>query len=627
MEKNHHLPKLILKRSTWIIALLLIAWMLFRLQVELLWFSQFGWQSIIIRRFVIQLIGLVISSGFIIICHKWQSRWKVLKSNEIKDQIAKPLVGTKYGLSLITSLLAIAITVAILLQITWTSLLNPLSLEKLWSNELILNIIRFLPISVVILLVILVLNVSRSKDIIQFIASILFITVSTRSWGLWSLAIAIPPSGIREPLHGADISFALAKFPALCLGLGVITIYLILTLANSFWFYLTKDSRVSDWSSPELTREQKNHLKPLCSLIALSGASLIWISRHQLLWEGNGIVPGAGWLDVHLILPLRTLSAICILIFSISLITPKYRRLRRVARFSSIILGLFSVFFELTLGPLLQWMLVKPRELYLESKYIERSISATRSAFQLDSISTRFIKPRSRLTKKDLVTGEGTLRNIRLWDSKPLLATNSQLQQLRVYYRFSGAAVDRYSLRPNSPERQQVIISAREIDHESLPETSRTWLNRHFVFTHGYGFTLSPVNTKAKDGLPDYFIKDIGNSIKVEGKKSLAITRSDVKNAIPIGRSAIYYGRITAPYAVAPSKIEELDYPEGDQNIFNHYEGSGGVRLMNPLERIAAAIYLVEPRLLNTGSLTKDSKLLLRREVKKRVKAIAPFRQ
>ena len=106
---------------------------------------------------------------------------------------------------------------------------------------------------------------------------------------------------------------------------------------------------------------------------------------------------------------------------------------------------------------------------------------------------------------------------------------------------------------------------------EALPGTSKTWLNRHFVFTHGYGFTLSPVNTKALDGLPDYFISDLGESTKIEGSKALGINKLDVSSAIPIGRAAIYYGTLSSPYAVAPTNIEEFDYPEGDQNIYNHY--------------------------------------------------------
>ena len=158
-----------------------------------------------------------------------------------------------------------------------------------------------------------------------------------------------------------------------------------------------------------------------------------------------------------------------------------------------------------------------------------------------------------------------------------------------------------------------------------IPKTSRTWLNRHFVFTHGYGFTLSPVNTKALDGLPDYFIRDLGESTRIDGSPTLKIKRSDVVKYIPIGRAALYFGILPSPYAIAPTKLQEFDYPVGDQNIYTHYRGSGGIQLSSLLSKIASSVYLFEPRLLNTGALTNDSKLLLRRDVRQRVKAIAPF--
>ena len=70
---------------------------------------------------------------------------------------------------------------------------------------------------------------------------------------------------------------------------------------------------------------------------------------------------------------------------------------------------------------------------------------------------------------------------------------------------------------------QQVLIAARELDTSALPKGSRTWLNRHLVFTHGYGFTVSTVNAFGPDGLPLYFVKDLGRSGKVQGIPQLGI--------------------------------------------------------------------------------------------------------
>ena len=50
-----------------------------------------------------------------------------------------------------------------------------------------------------------------------------------------------------------------------------------------------------------------------------------------------------------------------------------------------------------------------------------------------------------------------------------------------------------------------------------------------------------------------------------------------------------------------------------------------GVPLRQFWQRVAASIYLAEPRLLSTGSLNSESRLQLRRDVKQRVSALAPF--
>ena len=170
-----------------------------------------------------------------------------------------------------------------------------------------------------------------------------------------------------------------------------------------------------------------------------------------------------------------------------------------------------------------------------------------------------------------------------------------------------------------------MIVSARELDQSALPRRSKTWQNRHFIFTHGYGFTVSPVNERRDDGLPSYFIKGLGTETKIAGNPALGIDRSEVQEEIPVGDAALYYGMLPSPYAIAPTDIAEFDYPEGDINVMTHYKGSGGVSIGSWLQRCAAAVYLREPRLLFTNAINVDSKLLIRRDVRSRVKAIAPF--
>jgi uncharacterized membrane protein (UPF0182 family) len=281
---------------------------------------------------------------------------------------------------------------------------------------------------------------------------------------------------------------------------------------------------------------------------------------------------------------------------------------------------------EAVLLPMMQLLIVKPRELERELPYLARSIKATRQAFQLDRIRGRNVNPNQRLTRADVMASQATIRNIRLWDSQPLQATNRQLQRLRVFYTFSEPAVDRYDLGQAAVlGRQQVILTAREIDTSALPAAARTWLNRHLVFTHGQGFTVAPVNTSGNDGLPEFFISDLGTPPRIAGSPQLGINRNMVVRGIPIGNWSLYFGAIPLPYALAPTDVEEFDYPQGDENFYTNYSGSAGIPLGNHPARLAAALYLGEPRLLVRGALNAETRLLLRREVRQRLRALAPF--
>jgi uncharacterized membrane protein (UPF0182 family) len=359
----------------------------------------------------------------------------------------------------------------------------------------------------------------------------------------------------------------------------------------------------------------------MAAMVLVLLAGQCWLSRHALLWHQHGIVAGAGWLQRAVTQPFRLLLTLELLLMALALLLPSSNVLRR----RLLVALAVTLALEFTLTPFSRWLILRPQELSLQTPYLEEAIRSTRHAFQLDGINRVSYKPEPSLTRADLEQGASTLSNLRLWDSAPLLETNRQLQQLRVYYRFPQASVDRYPLLRRGDTPQQVILSARELDQSALPRRSQTWLNRHFVFTHGYGFTVSPVNTHGDDGLPEYFIRDLGSDTRIQGNRELGIEREDVERAIPVEDAALYFGMLRSPYAVAPTRVDEFDYPEGDLNVYTHYRGSGGLPIGHWLQRAAAATYLLEPRLLTAGSIDQSSKLLIRREVRERVHAIAPF--
>ena len=161
------------------------------------------------------------------------------------------------------------------------------------------------------------------------------------------------------------------------------------------------------------------------------------------------------------------------------------------------------------------------------------------------------------------------------------------------------------------------------MNYDSVPEEAKTWINKHLIYTHGYGFTISPVNKVGAGGLPDYFVKDIGTGITDAG--TLKTSGENIENSIPIGKPRIYYGEIANTYVMTSTKTKELDYPSGNENVYNIYDGNGGVKIGAWWQQLLFAEYLKDWQMLLTWNITPQTKLLFRRNIRERIQAIAPF--
>jgi uncharacterized membrane protein (UPF0182 family) len=512
------------------------------------------------------------------------------------------------------------------------------------------------------------------------VTAIAFGLISSHHWSYLLQALYGQPFGITDPLFGADISFYVFTLPLLNLvefwAIGLLGFGILFTLLA----YLLAGRSLSEGRFEGVNVQELRHLSGLLgNVLAATGVSFA-LSGFELLYAARRVTYGAGFTDVWVRLPLNGVLACLGLLLALSLqiYALTGRRLgvwlalgavhlgrrptadlaRSHPRVRTILGGVMAyaiaaVFLVEAVPETVQRLIVQPNELARERPYIARNIEYTRRAFRLDQMETREFDPGGNLTYEDLLQDEDTVRNIRLWDTRPLLETNRQLQQIRPYYRFADGDIDRYLLpKMNNPDAiaptvprdrqwlQQVILSARELDTESLPERARTWVNQHLVYTHGYGFTLSPVNEAGPGGLPKYFVSDIGTeraiaqpalpanlppSPALDANAEPVIPAALPNPGIPTDRPRIYYGELANTYAIAPTLVDELDYPSGSDNAYNHYAGEGGIPLHYPWQRWLFATYLRDWQMLFSRSFTPDTKVLLRRNITQRLRAIAPF--
>jgi hypothetical protein len=271
----------------------------------------------------------------------------------------------------------------------------------------------------------------------------------------------------------------------------------------------------------------------------------------------------------------------------------------------AIILFLILFIFGRGLYPaFVQRFKVIPNEIVLERPYLERNIQYTRMAYQLDTIEERDFPAEESLTREDLRRNDLTIKNVRLWNDAPLLQTYGQLQEIRTYYKFFDVDNDRYMI---NGEYRQVMISPRELSYQALP--SRTWVNEHLTYTHGYGVVVGPVNRVTAEGLPEFFIKDI----PPVSSANLKITRPE-----------IYYGETSNDYVFVRTKAPEFDYPVGDKNVYSQYEGKGGVPL-SFLRKLLFAARFGSVTILLANEITDESRIMYYRRARERVARIAPF--
>ncbi|PMB44681.1 hypothetical protein CEN40_13590 [Fischerella thermalis CCMEE 5205] len=443
-----------------------------------------------------------------------------------------------------------------------------------------------------------------------------------------------------DPLFNRDISFYVFSLPIWeLLKFWFLGIF-VYSLASVSLIYLRSSNSLSEGWFPGFSVPQRLHLNALTSLLMLVVGLHYWLLRYELLYSKSGFNFGASYTEVNVQLPIYTgLSVLAVaiavyLLWRIYILSKRQKTRLRPIPFPRQLIYLLALYVALAglsgeiLPTIVQRLVVQPNELAQERPYIARTIALTREAFNLNAIDAETFDPQGQLTAADLKENQQTIRNIRLWDSRPLLQTNRQLQQIRPYYKFPGADIDRYTLlrdiEKQTTEYQQTIIAARELDYGDVPQQAQTWINKHLIYTHGYGFTLSPVNVVGPGGLPYYYVKDIG--VEDTGSQgSLQITTEEIRASIPINQPRIYYGEITDTYVMTGTKTQELDYPSGNENVYNVYDGRGGISIGAMWRRLLFAQYLKDWQMLLTRNFTSQTKLLFRRTIRDRVQVIAPF--
>lgn len=426
-------------------------------------------------------------------------------------------------------------------------------------------------------------------------------------WETFRLALTKVSFGIPDAQFGLDVGFFVFVLPALRVVSDWLFGVLVLTLLVTALVHLYDGGIRPTERLRGFDPHVKAHISVLLGLIVASKAFDYWLSIYELDYSPRGQVLGASYTDVHAQIPAYWILIVIAAVVGVLLILNiRYKGWRLPLVGLGVWIGA-SVIVGAIFPAVIQQLIVAPNELAFEKPYIQRNITTTRQAFDLGSVIATGFAATSDLTATDLEEATSTVKNIRLWDPNVVVDSYKQLQEIRFYYDFNDVDIDRYTI---DGVRQQALISAREMNTTQLSEQAKTWINRHLVYTHGYGVVVSPVNTVSPDGLPELYVKDLPPK-----------SATDLK----VTRPGIYFGEETGDYAIVGGTQKEFDYPVGGENATTQYAGGNGVPVGSLLERLAFAIRTGDVEILFSSAIDSDSHVLFRRSIKERVSEIAPW--
>jgi uncharacterized membrane protein (UPF0182 family) len=414
-------------------------------------------------------------------------------------------------------------------------------------------------------------------------------------------------TGPADPIFGHPLSFYLFTLPVWQNLSGWLLMLAVLMCASGvFLVLISTGSRISSAGFDRSTPLPWRTFSIAVAFLLLVIAMRVYLGRIELLLQDHTVFGGVTYTDAHVIL--RGMLIVCCAL----IIGAGISALNWVAR------------------PRLRWLVVAPipavicyslfvaavrLQLYRqasklrEQPYLAHNTDFTRQAYGLDRIAQHEFPAEISVEAADPANNQTTLQNIRLWDWQALRDTLRQIQEIRTYYDFPDVDIDRYAI---DGQTREVMLAARELSVEKLPESSRNWINEKLIYTHGYGITMNPVNGFTPEGLPNLILSNMPIQSTVKG--------------INVTRPEVYFGQLADTDVYVKTRQKEFNYPQGETNSVTSYEGAGGIPMGVLMRRILIAF--------DRGDLSKvpfsddigsESRLLMRRSVQDRVNTLAPF--
>ncbi len=417
-------------------------------------------------------------------------------------------------------------------------------------------------------------------------------------------------TGWHDPVFGRTLAFYLFDLPfysdlrQYVLAVTVVSI-LVYWIAARVWQLRYRVSELRDMREidPRIFRLEggleSKFLRGALMIGLFALAVRFFLGRYEMVLNQHNFLVGADYVDNYIGLPLQWMMIAACLLAAVFVWMGRWMFAAAMA---------VALVIRVIVPGLISTLYVRPNEISLERPYIEAHIHATRSAFGIEKHASEIEFKVNKDATIDPARHRSLLENVRLWDWRPFHDTVSQTQALRPYYVFPDTDVDRYTIGGNY---RQVLLAPRELDIRQVSEAHTSWINSHFIYTHGYGLVLAEVSKIRPDGLPVFLIQNMPPEVTAAGLK--------------LSRPELYYGEIVHEPIFVDTRQPEFNYPSGADNVHSVYSGKGGFPIASFPMRIAAAVQQGDFNILLTNYFSDKSRMLIRRNVRERLQNLAAF--
>ena len=416
-----------------------------------------------------------------------------------------------------------------------------------------------------------------------------------------------------DPVFGLDIGYFVFIWPFLELILMYALIAIIGSTIYAAIYYLIVFNIYFDGISRDSVKKSKilsqvlANIKVLAIVFAifvLLETQNIGVQKFLILNNDeseNYSLFGAGITETTIRLWGYVLLSV-IIIFTVFKAISEFKKgnTKKVIKSILIVPGYLVLLFVVMIG--FNLIFVNSNELDKERQYIETNIRNTKIAYGID-IDEVLIEDGGTLSRNDITENADTISNIPLVNESTVLQDLEGSQTSKGYYNYPSTQVGVYEI---ENKQQLVYVTPREIS-----ASNGTYNNKTYEYTHGFGTIITSATNTTESGNVSHLQKSFEQTDEV----------------INIKEPRIYFGLETNSTVVTNSNSKkEFDYPTDDalNNTETVYSGDAGLEA-NFLDRLVLAIKERDPKLVFSGNITSESKILTNRNIIERAKTIMPY--